>query len=116
MSICYGPIYSVKLNCEKSSEEIKSKVRNMCWVCTDFDDGDELLSCIKPACSMVAHTVCLAKTFLEQEPSQFIPIEGSCPRCNSKVLWGDLVRKKRGCYVNLEAENVDDSSTSILAA
>ena len=58
---------------------------------------------------MKAHIICLAKHFLKEEGSNnFIPIEGSCPLCNVKMLWGDLIRKLNGCYEGLSQQMNED--------
>ncbi|XP_063833306.1 structure-specific endonuclease subunit SLX1 homolog [Ostrinia nubilalis] len=37
---------------------------------------------------------------------EFIPIEGNCPFCDTKLKWGDLIRKMKGCKQN-DDENSD---------
>ncbi|XP_054004485.1 structure-specific endonuclease subunit slx1 isoform X2 [Hylaeus anthracinus] len=54
-----------------------------------------------------AHLICLAHVFCKDD--MIIPVGGTCPACNTDVLWGDLIRKKVGCYKNLkEVSSSDD--------
>ena len=71
------------------------------WVFFGFfyQDGDTTLRCLYPTCSMESHIICLAQHFC---PNHVLPIEGDCPSCGRSLLWGDLVRFKRGCYQNLK--------------
>ena len=56
---------------------------------------------------MESHMLCLARKFLGEKSSDFIiPIEGACPKCKQMMLWGDLIRKKRGCYANIEVSGI----------
>ena len=69
-----------------------------CYVCSFQSNADEL-SC--PMCHATSHIVCLARHFLSQREQQhgfLLPINGSCPLCSADLLWGDLIRYKRGCY------------------
>ena len=27
-----------------------------------------------------------------------VPVSGNCPTCEGESLWGDLIKKKKGCY------------------
>ena len=45
---------------------------------------------------MESHMVCLAKYFLAKEPSQIVPIDGTCPVGNHTLLWGNLLAFKHG--------------------
>jgi len=31
-----------------------------------------------------------------------LPVEGTCPECGVSLLWGDVVRKRNGCYADLD--------------
>ncbi|XP_069591050.1 structure-specific endonuclease subunit slx1-like [Ranitomeya imitator] len=78
-------------------------VTQRCRVCSDkLQSQDDALRCLHPGCSMTAHILCLAKVFLQSEPEHLIPVEGLCPSCGNSVLWGDLIRYKKGCYGDLE--------------
>lgn len=51
---------------------------------------------------------------LQEEPSRVIlPLEGSCPSCGITLLWGDLVRLKRGCYQQSQDEDDDHWAESL---
>ncbi|XP_029462903.1 structure-specific endonuclease subunit slx1-like isoform X2 [Rhinatrema bivittatum] len=63
---------------------------------------DDALHCFHPGCTMTAHLFCLAELFLSEEPQHFIPVEGKCPGCRNTMLWGDLIRYRKGCYGDLE--------------
>lgn len=66
--------------------------------------ADELLTCLQAGCSLRAHIVCLAKSFLsgENEKNMLLPVQGNCPSCRKNLLWGDLIRLKQGCYIDAE--------------
>lgn len=40
---------------------------------------DAPLRCIQSGCPLAAHPPCLARYFLQDEPHQFLPVEGRCP-------------------------------------
>lgn len=68
-------------------------------ICYHFQNAlEENISCF--GCKAVFHAICLASKFLQSttDSNQLLPIEGICPCCSLCVLWGDLVRYKRGCY------------------
>nr|XP_054767526.1 structure-specific endonuclease subunit slx1-like isoform X1 [Lytechinus pictus] len=82
-----------------------------CIICGKrFMDDDTMLTCLYPSCKAEYHMTCLSKCFLKHEPDQLLPVEGSCPSCKETVLWGDLIRKKQGCYANLAEISEDGES------
>ena len=79
-----------------------------CSLCRQtFTNSDATLRCLAVAdCDAEFHIVCLSERFLADEvkagfaetDSQIVPVSGRCPRCKTELLWGDLIRFKRGCY------------------
>lgn len=112
MAICYGPVVSKKIppkdkNIESNKEELQDLPVILCEICKMPCAKDEIMKCLSQSCSMKAHAICLAKTFLTDDQDHLVPISGSCPGCDINILWGDLVRKKKGCYENLgEQEDI----------
>lgn len=93
MPICYGPVISKKV--EKPQEEDDYAILECC-ICEKAIENKPL-RCLKPKCKTASHIICLSRHVLE-ETGEYIPVEGKCPKCNEKFLWGDLVRKYNGCY------------------
>ena len=60
----------------------------------------------------MSHTVCLGEHFVSSTNELVclttcqismkqilqVPVSGQCPTCEGQELWGDLIKKKRGCY------------------
>lgn len=114
MPICYGKVIPRKVNKRSPRKEmaIESEMEedyiptDLCSICGLISEKNESITCIKPSCRLVAHLICLARHFSKDD--QILPIEGTCPSCNTNVLWGDLIRKMIGCYQNLQSD-VDNS-------
>jgi structure-specific endonuclease subunit SLX1 len=111
MPIAYGPVMSKKIDQSQGTTSQTSVQDNeVCSLCFEVVHPSEKMSCLSPGCLLAAHVICLAKTFLKG--NDIIPIEGHCPACNSHLLWGDLVRKKKGCYSNLTSTGTDSHGNS----
>lgn len=109
MAICYGPVVSKKISSKERNEEDEDLMEEysliMCCLCKELCAEEKGMKCLLKDCSMQAHTICLAKHFLGNETSHIVPIEGTCPKCETSLLWGDVVRKKKGCYSTLGQED-----------
>uniref|UniRef100_W5N6V0 SLX1 homolog B, structure-specific endonuclease subunit n=2 Tax=Lepisosteus oculatus TaxID=7918 RepID=W5N6V0_LEPOC len=82
-----------------------------CVLCREsIELSEDLLCCFHPSCHMTSHVTCLAKHFLQAEPAHLLPVEGICPGCESPVLWGSLIRYKKGCYGDLEEISASSQS------
>lgn len=97
MPICYGNVISKKLPDSTAQEEYQTDT--VCCICYETIVGKPL-QCLKKDCKAVSHIICLSQHFLDK--GEYIPIEGKCPKCEEVFLWGDLVRKYKGCYGNLD--------------
>ncbi|KAL0114917.1 hypothetical protein PUN28_010452 [Cardiocondyla obscurior] len=122
MPICYGKVTSSKVKQMQRTKENNvpsqelyfpvEKPLMLCVLCNLILIEKDSVICVKPKCLLTAHLICLAKEFGVDE--MILPIGGTCPSCKSNVLWGDLIRKKNGCYQNLEEINSDFFSDSDL--
>ncbi|XP_033123202.1 structure-specific endonuclease subunit slx1-like [Anneissia japonica] len=84
------------------SQSSQSINKCRCQVCVKrIQPTDNVMSCLYPRCSMVAHVICIANVFL-RNTDELLPVQGTCPLCRQQLLWGDLVRKKNGCYEEME--------------
>ncbi|KAK4878469.1 hypothetical protein RN001_010975 [Aquatica leii] len=99
MPFCYGTVIAKKLtSVNENHEKLKNKI-NTCVICSKTI-LDKPLHCVKPTCSLISHLWCLAEYYLED--GEYVPVEGCCPVCNQTFLWGDYIRKYKGCYENLD--------------
>ncbi|XP_028160454.1 structure-specific endonuclease subunit SLX1 homolog [Ostrinia furnacalis] len=103
MVVRHGPVKS--RNLKKSKESTEEHTTDECLLCSNYITNSQTkLTCLNSSCELIAHITCLAKLFLT--PGEFIPIEGNCPFCDTKLKWGDLIRKMKGCKQN-DDENSD---------
>lgn len=79
----------------------------LCGLCIQsISSKEDLVTCISPKCGTVSHISCLAHHFRQTSQDKnklnyLLPVDGTCPVCDFHCLWGDIVRKKKGCYENL---------------
>merc|ERR1712117_345842 len=111
MPIVSGPVKSkkVKKSTKKSKEPTECDDNDEllnCNICDKSVNVSERLLCLFPKCQAASHILCLAERFTRVSGG-IIPVQGTCPTCHNEELWGDLIRKKRGCYEEL-SEDEDD--------
>ncbi|XP_076664765.1 structure-specific endonuclease subunit SLX1 [Andrena cerasifolii] len=110
MPRCCGKILSQKIKKPPNNGVVNrmeiDEALIFCSICSLPLDETESVSCIKPNCLLVAHLICLANTF--RKGNMILPVDGTCPACVTNVLWGDLIRKKVGCYGNLQEVSSSD--------
>lgn len=110
MAICYGPVISKKTvkDTDDKKKIITVNNKNICDICYKTSQ-EKLMSCLDNSCSFRSHLVCLSAKFLE--PGEYVPIVGNCPKCELSCLWGDLVKKYKGFYKNLDVRiNCDNAN------
>ena len=126
MPILYGQVRSVKLSNKKSKSKKKNSSQEnlddkedgtstplLCGLCFENVPTSDQVSCLSPKCGSVYHIICLANEFRSKsnkEKPHFLPLDGHCSVCNVYMLWGDIIRKKKGCYKGVENfdHNEDD--------
>ena len=106
MPILYGQVKSVKLKkkkkiAENSGDENRSSTPLLCGICFENVSESDKVQCLSPKCASVYHMICLSEKFCHNSNESrvfFLPLDGNCPLCNVYMLWGDIIRKKKGCY------------------
>lgn len=98
--MCEGPVSCKKNVSTNVASLLDTSKKQICVLCTRNILPNELLYCLVPNCKAVTHIQCLAQRFLGSS-DHIIPIDGQCPACGVHVLWGDLIRRKNGCFTNL---------------
>ena len=79
----------------------------LCGLCIQtISSKEDLVTCISPKCGTVSHINCLAHHFRQTSQDKnklnyLLPVDGICPVCDFHCLWGDIIRKMKGCYENL---------------
>lgn len=116
MPICYGPVISKKLPKTKPtqdnlqlSQQITPNDIILCYICFKQVEPSKKMTCLSSDCTLTCHILCLSKHFVPK--GEYVPVEGSCPKCKKQYLWGDFVRKFKGCYGNLDLKiNVEGAN------
>lgn len=112
MEICHGAIRARHVRVGRRRTLLSQSVidaieaQRECHLCMSeiADVEQDRVFCVHSKCKLVAHTRCLARICLE--PGHYVPIEGVCPLCEKKFLWGNVIRKKKG--LKDEAWNNDE--------
>uniref|UniRef100_A0A336KCT8 Structure-specific endonuclease subunit SLX1 homolog n=1 Tax=Culicoides sonorensis TaxID=179676 RepID=A0A336KCT8_CULSO len=96
-----------RITCKRKTNEIDTEIVSsqnvvqFCDICDNIIENplNEMITCVNVSCKLVSHIVCLAEQFLKgnEDKGQVIPVQGKCPNCLKELLWGDLIRKKKGC-------------------
>jgi len=109
MPICLGPVKSTKPTSGKSktksvesdeeeaAQSVEEEEELLCNLCFQSATPSQRLVCLYPRCGAVTHTICLGEHFVSGT-NELVPVSGRCPTCEGQELWGDLIKKKRGCY------------------
>ncbi|ELT87595.1 hypothetical protein CAPTEDRAFT_226573 [Capitella teleta] len=126
MPVAYGPVKVTQVQSEVNSEHegqiskccvchlpvlVRKPLGNFTLNGINQQSDADLLKCLKPSCDMASHLKCLARLFLSSS-TQLLPIDGPCPKCKTTVLWGDLIRAKRGCYQKYQDGGEDEDVDS----
>jgi structure-specific endonuclease subunit SLX1 len=119
MPIMYGPVQILSKSKEQGRQEtglISSF--DKCSVCKfNLNESNNIilyknlnvLKCLN--CQELFHSTCLASFFINDEENslQLLPIHGTCPICDSYLLWADLVNYRLNSFkkVNSNLKELD---------
>lgn len=92
--ITCGAVISKKIALQNEGVKPNTSFQ-VCDLCHNLIDKEKL-SCLNIFCDLRCHISCLADFILS--PGEYIPVEGTCPKCDKSFLWGDIVRNYKGCY------------------
>ena len=80
----------------ETSTALLERADNTCSICKlDLkQERDLVLACPSDGCNCTSHVSCLSQHFLEAEvgANSIIPTVGTCPNCETHLVWTDLVR------------------------
>lgn len=112
MIICCGRVVSRRRGAAAAIDS--ASLIDRCSVCkNEIEKDGPMLSCIHKSCTMRAHVVCLAGEFLKREPESILPVEGTCPGCQKRMLWGDLIRRLNGSIDLVEASPSEEDDVEV---
>ncbi|GLH01457.1 Structure-specific endonuclease subunit SLX1 homolog [Gryllus bimaculatus] len=110
MPVVYGPVATKKIPSTQTTEENNDaldETLSLCSLCSETVTKQQRMTCLNPKCLLMVHVICLANLFVPE--NEVVPVDGQCPACKIDVLWGDLVRKKNGCYRDLNNSASEES-------
>lgn len=110
MPICVGPVKSKKIKKldELSSQNESDTTFYYCFICKDLIESGKELKCLNSNCDLVSHIICLSKCYLST--GQYVPVDGNCPKCKNNFLWGEIIRKYKGCYGKVKTNEYSSDS------
>jgi len=121
MPIVYGPVKSKSIGVKKQKKKKSSKEAPeelieygetassddlLCNICFTEVTVSQRVVCLYPKCKAVSHILCLGREFTKNT-EELLPVKGNCPTCGGEEVWGNIIRKKRGCYEELEEDTTD---------
>jgi len=119
MPIVHGPVKSKNVGTKKTKKGSKKAVEEvdvnleepegidlLCNICFTEVTVSQKVVCLYPKCEAVSHILCLGMEFTKGT-EDILPVKGNCPTCGGEEIWGNVIRKKRGCYEELEEETTD---------
>jgi len=79
----------------KAKELFDFEQEGSCAICTkDLEhDGGIYATCPSSGCESVTHLTCLSKHFLQNAEGLLVPINGTCPSCETELRWVDVVKE-----------------------
>lgn len=121
MPIVHGPVKSKNLGGQKPKKKNLKNPSAVSLENAEPDNSDNLLCnicfteitvsqrvvCLYPKCKAASHILCLGREFINGT-EDLLPVKGNCPTCGGEEIWGNIIRKKRGCYEELEQEDSTD--------
>ena len=98
MPVVLGPVSSRRLGPGRHRPGETETETELCNLCFQTVSLSARVSCLYPLCQAVSHLVCLSSHFLGGTEGLLLPLTGSCPTCDGEQGWGDIIRKRKGCY------------------
>lgn len=118
MAISGGPIQANRKTKGKTPTTAPEPEEDLiCGLCFQTVSHPDRVQCLSPRCQSVFHLVCLAERFRQTSSNSedgrcyYLPIDGSCPVCEFRCLWGDIIRKRKGCFKDLPFDHKEDEAS-----
>ncbi|KAK6726876.1 hypothetical protein RB195_004897 [Necator americanus] len=104
---------------EKSTSEVPAEKngyveKGECRLCgEEIERLNQFVRCPAFVCSAHFHAKCLSSHGLGGERYQLYPLDGNCPRCGRRYLWGDVIRDQR-MVIRIDEAKTDTSLKEML--
>ena len=109
MKVVRGDVKAVKVKKKKNQGQSEDNDELICSVCFKNVDKIERVRCLSDKCGAISHVICLAQKFLNNEEGHLVPVEGFCPVCEVKSLWGEMVKRRS---LRLQQDDIQSSQKS----